>query len=122
MGLADTVRAAVAVADRVTGGTGGLQVTVTHKAWSSQDGDGKPTYAAGVSRSGVLVYETKAIRGVDGHERQSIANLTFIGNVAVDIRDQITLPDGKTPVILRVSAPADSGTAGAVFITQVWFG
>ena len=52
--LATILQGGISIANTVTAS---LQATVTHKAFSSDDGYGKPTYATGVSLSLIHISE-----------------------------------------------------------------
>lgn len=116
----DAIRAGVATLDAETS-TGGVQVTVSHRAYVTQDalGDGEP-YAAAVPRSGILIDRKQQYHSADGLEIQTQSRITFLGNIAVSPYDQITLPDGTTPPILEVKGPHDR--TGGRYITTVVFG
>lgn len=118
--LDDAVRAAVAEIEDVTS-TGGLQVTVSHRAYVTQDafGDGEP-YATAVSRSGIFVEQRRQFRSFDGTEIQTQSRITFLGNITVTANDKITLPDGTAPPILEVKGPLDR--TGGRYLTTVVFG
>lgn len=119
--LASVVRKGIGIIDDVTV-SGGLQVTVSHRAYVTQDalGDGEP-YAAAVSRTAVYVQTTHMFHGAEGSETQSIGKLLFPRAVVISTHDQITLPDGTTPPILEVKGVWDQG-AGGRFYTSVELG
>lgn len=118
MGLDALVRAAVAMADGITSS---LQASVAHEAYMSQDGFGKPTYAAAVSRRAIVDLTEKPIRTTEGKERLSTARLTFPRPVAVDLRDRFLLPDGRTAPVLTIGGVADP-TTGTRYATEVALG
>jgi hypothetical protein len=118
MALDALIRSALRTADAVTAG---LQATVGHAAYTSQDAYGKPTYAAVVDRQAVVELTEKPMRTLEGHERLSIARLTFPRPVAIDVRDRFTLPDGRTAPILTINGVADPST-GARYATEVALG
>lgn len=117
MGLDTLLRSAVAVADQVTMS---LQVSVSHEAYASQDGFGAPTYASAVTRDAIVVYATKPVRTLEGHEKLSTAQILLPRNVAVDVRDRFTLPSGATAPVLTVTGVADP--TGGVYAQEVALG
>lgn len=122
MGLADIVRAGVAVADSVTAT---LQVTVTHYVFTeaSVDAYGKITWGTGHGRKAIVENKRRLVRGPDGHDVLSSHVVTFPRQVDVDPRDKIVFPDGTTGPILNVEGVLDAGyTNGKRFLTQVWLG
>lgn len=118
MSLATLVRSAVRIADAVTES---LQPTVAHEAFASQDAFGKSTYATAVDRQAIVDLSEKPVRTIEGHERLSVARLTFPRPVAIDVRDRFTLPDGRTAPILTLNGVADPST-GARYATEVALG
>lgn len=118
MALDALIRSALRTADAVTAG---LQATVGHAAYVSQDAFGAPTYATAVSRLAVVDLTEKPVRTVEGHERLSTARITFPRPVAVDLRDRFTLPDGRTGPVLTLSGVADPST-GTRYATEVALG
>lgn len=118
MALDALIRCALTTADAVTAG---LQATVGHAAYLTQDAFGKPTYATAVSRQAVVELTEKPVRTLEGHERLSIARITFPRPVAIDLRDRFTLPDGRTAPILTLAGVADPST-GARYATEVALG
>lgn len=109
MSLANLVRGAVAVADAVTAS---LQVPVAHAAYVSQDGYGTPTRATAVTRQAIVVYAQRPVRTLEGHERLSTAQIILPRAVTVDLRDEFTLPDGRTAPVLATKAVADPAGGG----------
>lgn len=127
MGLSAVLRKAVAVADRVTGGTDGVQVTVQHRAVPqsggvpvvSAYGHWDRTAVTPVARTGVWSDTSRLVQASDGREVTTIGSLTLLASVAVHELDAFTLPDGSTPPIARVERVQDA--AGVVMVT-VHFG
>lgn len=130
MGLADTVRNAVATAHALTAD---LQATVTHRAWTGQDETGKATYASAVSRTAIVEQRQRMLRQRDGTEIMTAAMLTFLAPIAangaatrrepIDPRDVFTLPDGTSGPVVDVAGLTDAGSAsGASFYYQVAIG
>lgn len=119
--LASVIRTGLGVVDDITV-SGGLQVTISHRAYVTQDalGDGEP-YAAAVSRTAVYVETKHMFHGAEGSEIQSIGKLLFPRAVVITAHDQITMPDGTIPPILEVKGMWDQGAAGR-FYTSVELG
>ena len=118
MSLATILQSGIATANTVTDA---LQATVTHKAYSSDDGYGKPTYATGVERKAIVERRQKVVRTETGEEKLSLARLLFLVPVTVKERDAFTLPDGSTMPILRITGPVDP-TTNAEFVVEVELG
>jgi hypothetical protein len=120
MGLGSVIRNAVANVDAITGGEDGLQVSITHRAWTARDKYNKPTYASAVTRKAVMKSLQRMIRTTGGQEVLARASLTFLTPITangaegrrepVDPRDLITLPDGTTGPILDVTGTVDPET------------
>lgn len=81
---------------------GSLQRTVTFEQALSRDEYGLLTYAAGVSRLGYIVQQTRRLRLPDGSEVVSRGTFLFPGPLVASTDDRLTLPDGTQPPILRV--------------------
>lgn len=118
MSLATILQGGISIANTVTAS---LQATVTHKAFSSDDGYGKPTYATGVSRTAIVERRQKYVRTKSGEEKLSQARIVFVGPVTVDERDLITLPDGSEMPILRITGVVDA-TTNEEFVVEVELG
>jgi hypothetical protein len=118
--LDDLVRGAVATLESVTS-TGGLQVTVSHRAYVAQDalGDGEP-YATAVPRTGIYSDRKQQYHSADGTEIQTQSRIVFLGNIPMSANDLITLPDGTSPPILEVKGPLNR--TGGRYLTIVVFG
>ena len=113
---AELLRAGVAIANTLTKG---VQGTISHEAYVSQDGKGRRTYAAAVSRECVIDFTRKQLRGT---LITIVATVTFVGDVAIDPRDRITLPGGLTgPIIQDPNAVMDPAT-GRGFINTTMIG
>lgn len=122
MGFGGLVRKAVALADVLTAGTDGLQASVSHYAWLSQDETGKPTYRTAVARAAIVTYETRQARDSGGMVVQTRATVLFPRPVAVDLRDKIVLPDGTTgPLYMKPGNVVDAST-GAPYLMEVMLG
>lgn len=132
MGFGSLVRAGVALAHTLTSGEDGLQVSVTHRAWTGPGTDmrGSGSFASPVTLT--CLYSDKSER----IERNGIvlevkSTLTFLNPVSpngtagrnepIDNRDIITLPGGKTGPIVAVEGFADSAT-GRPYVLKVMMG
>lgn len=70
-----------------------FQQTVTHEACTGEDGTGARTYAAGVPRKCRIEHQLVPMgRDRNGQEVVSRTQVYFDREVAVDLRDRITLP------------------------------
>ena len=118
MSLATILQSGIATANTVTAS---LQATVTHKAYASDDGYGKPTYSTGVARTAIVERRQKFVRTRTGEEKLSLARILFLVPVTVNERDLITLPDGSEMPILLIVGPVDPTTAEE-FIVEVELG
>jgi hypothetical protein len=120
MGLATMVRSAVATANRLTGGTDGLQVSVTHQPAGTPDTYGAHTPGTAVSRTALYEAKARTFQGPDGRERIALGVVTFLdGGAAIGEFDVLTLADGSVPPILAVEGLRDDT---GLFVTQVWLG
>ena len=118
MSLATILSGGISVANTITDS---LQATITHAAFSSDDGYGKPTYATGVSRTAIVERRQKYIRTMAGDEKLSLAKLTFPYPVTINERDKITLPDSTVMPILRIDGVVDP-TTNAEFMVELELG
>jgi hypothetical protein len=118
--LDDAVRSALATIDEVTL-DGGIQVTITHRAFVQQDefGDAEP-YAAPVSRACLLKQIKQAHHSAEGREIQNQSRLFFPRNIPFSTYDEITMPDGSMPPILEIGGLEDR--LGGRFYTVVTLG
>lgn len=84
-----------------------LSETVYHAAYSGQDGYGQPTYAPAIARACRIEWKLRRIVTATGQERMSRARVFLDGTFTMDLRDQLTLPDGTMPTLQLVYAPSD---------------
>lgn len=116
-GLADVVRAGVAVAHQVTAT---LQVDVSLARWTGQDSMGAVTYAAAADYPALVEYKVRLHTTASGKIVQTRAKVTFLtvipphGAVGrtepIDSRDRIVLTDGTTGPIVDVEGLIDPVT------------
>ena len=118
MSLATILQDGISVANTITTS---LQATITHAAFSSDDGYGKPTFSAGVERTAIVERRQKYVHTATGDEKLSLAKLTFVGPVTIDERDKITLPDSTVMPILRIDGVVDP-TTNAEYLVEVELG
>ena len=118
MSLATILQDGISVANTITTS---LQATITHAAFASDDGYGKPTYSTGVSRTAIVERRQKYVRTEAGDEKLSLAKLTFVGPVTINERDKITLPDSTVMPILRIDGVVDP-TTNAEYLVEVELG
>ena len=52
-------------------------------------------------------YRPQMIRDGDGREVVSSAQVWTSGNTGITVQDKVTLPDGSSPILLRVDSPPD---------------
>ena len=89
----------------VTGGF--LNQTVTITPYSSMTSEGDRSYGAAVSYPARIENVTKLIRNQSGEQVVSTAQVFMQPSAVVTYYDRITLPDGTTPVILRINYQPD---------------
>lgn len=130
MGLDDTVRSAVAVANSVTRD---LQEEVLHYPWiyQTQLGENKYDPQSPISRKGIVQQFIREIRMADGRFMSVKAKITFLEDIPangaegrvepIDNRDKIVLADGTTGPIVEVKGLRDPGRANA-FLLEVFLG
>lgn len=128
MGLLDILRNGIAVADSITTD---LQSTVTHEAWIGQDFNGKPIFAAAISRAAIVERKQRIVKGADGREIMSTHYVGFLRPIdpngtpgrqePVDPRDRITLSDGSTGPIVSIDGFMDRAFDRPMY-SQVYLG
>ena len=118
MSLASSVRRAVKSAAHAARG---VEVDVIHKSDISRTASGKVTYGSTVTRRAIVEPTIGVFRDVNSIEQVSKATITFLSFVAVDPSDELTLPDGTTGPILRITNGLAVPTCGAC-LTEVLLG
>lgn len=116
--LADLIRGGVSLATALVDD---LLIRVPHERWVSQSGTGVPQYAAAVTRKAVYEPIQRRIGLADGREVLASHKLTFLDGAPISTKDRVTLPDGRRPPILQVTAPP-TDTPGTAFIWEVLCG
>jgi hypothetical protein len=120
MGFGDIIRKNLPIADRLTGGTGGVQDDIVVYPWIGNTLEGGPDYGDPVTM-GAIVYEREYQRRMPtGEEVTQRAELTIPRPIAangaadrrepLDPRDKIVLPSGYTGPILHVDGLTDPTT------------
>jgi len=120
MGLADLVRAGMALADRVTEG---LQATVQMFVRTGRDSYGRPVYAAtGVPVTCILTIAPRFLGpSVDGGSAiVADATLVIPRPLTLTQEDMFTLPSGESMRVLRSTALCDPD--GAAYGVTVYVG
>lgn len=93
--------------------------TVTVEPWTGQDAYAKPSFGAAVQYKGRVVSRIRMVRAFDGQEKVSSRTVWLAGDLKVDPRDRLTLPDGTQPPILSVNAfPDETGPHHRMVFTQ----
>jgi hypothetical protein len=118
MGLDAIIRSGVKTAKTVTAS---LQVQVAHAAWTGQNAYGEPAYAAAVLRPAIVDWTQRLVRTSDGREVLSVLTLVFLEPVTLDIRDKLTLPDGRTAPLLAFKGVVDPAT-NQPYMTEAYCG
>jgi len=116
--LATILQNGISVANVITTS---LQATITHAAYASDDGYGKPTYSTGVERTAIVERRQKFVRTNEGEEKLSLAKLTFPYPVTITEQDKITLPDSTVMPILKIDGVVDP-TTNAEYMVEVELG
>jgi hypothetical protein len=85
-----------------------LTETVTHEAFTGvQDAYGAPAFAGSVTHPARVEFTVRRIVDHTGQERMSRCKVFLDGDVTIDLRDRLVLPDGTAPPILALSSPRD---------------
>lgn len=130
MGLASTIKKAVALADKITSD---LQVPVLHYAWIGKDATfGSPRYeTTPVTRMAIVELKERSIRLPDGSNVWQKASITFLRPIApngaanrrepIDQRDKFILPSGYTGPIRDIMG-LDTNLANSPYMVEVILG
>ena len=92
MSLINTIRSAVAVADKVTNS---LQSTVSYERRTGQDAFGAPTYATAVNLLAIIDWKATQRRTSTGILTVSRAVITFLDAAAPDRHDPLRRRRGR---------------------------
>ena len=90
-----------------------MKSTVTVQHFTGYDNYGASAFGAAVSYKARIVYEPKRVLAQNGQEAISSVQVWISGSTSpsMNVKDQITLPNGTQPVILRLDQVYDeSGT------------
>jgi hypothetical protein len=95
--------------------------TITINAGTAIDKYGKRTYGGSTQSIRCrLVQDTQLVKTADGQDILSAGKaICSAAYTSITLGDKITLPDGKTPVIVKLNTVSD--TVGAVY-TAIYFG
>lgn len=94
--------------------------TVTLAAVASRDAYGRPTFSSTTSYAARVVYkQTRIVNRTNGQDSIATGVIWICGTPTLGIDDQITLPNGSTPVILNWELLPDENGAHH---TKVYFG
>jgi hypothetical protein len=124
MALPDTIRNAVALANRLTAD---LQVTVRHEAVDTVDVHGDKTYHDPVDVEALVEWKQRSVVTPSGEVALSVAKLTFLRDIVITIEDRLTITGGAgitddiTAPILNIAGLVDSGT-NRPYVTEVYIG
>jgi hypothetical protein len=120
MGLGDILRTGIAIADRVTGGSGGLQGTVLLYPWEGSGDYGEADFGIAIPVDAIIDERQYKRRLKSGDDVIQRAEITILRPIApngaenrrepIDTRDKIVLPSGYTGPILDIDGPHDSLT------------
>lgn len=84
--------------------------TITHAEFGGRGGYGERSFGSPASYDARIVKINKLVKTSDGSEKMSTSQVWIQGTPVVTPEDQITLPDGSTPIILSVEKfPDDNG-------------
>lgn len=96
-----------------------LTDTVSHAAYTGQDGYGSPIFATAVTHPCRIEEKTRRIVTAQGQEAMSRGKLFFDGDVAIGLRDRLTFEDGTRPALQLVYMVRDE--TGAVNHSEIFF-
>jgi hypothetical protein len=117
----EVLLAGINIADALTAG---VQMPISHYAWSSADGDGDESYGSAATIYGVVDQTRKQVSTPQGRVVAIVATLTFPrGGILIGPKDKMVLPDGTTgPLILDAPDAVFDPVTGRGFITTVRIG
>lgn len=84
-----------------------LRQKVTVRPYVGVDRYNKPTYGTAVTYDARVTFRQRLIRAADGQEKMSSGEVWLDGSATLGTLDELTLPDGKVPLLLRVDRLAD---------------
>jgi hypothetical protein len=128
--LADTIAQGIGVLDDIIVAEE-ITAGITLEAWTGQNLDGDPTYAAAVPIEALVELRADLKKNDEGTEILSKTKLTITRPIAangaagrrepIDPLDKITLPDGTTGPVITTEGLVD-GTTDAPYMLEVWLG
>lgn len=96
-----------------------LTATVTIAPYTGQDAYGKAQYGPAQTVPARVQFRLQRLTDATGQERVSRAKVFVDGDVTLDLRDRVTLPDGTMPPILTLYKVSDLD--GAVSHWETFF-
>lgn len=130
MGFGTLIRSGISLAHSLTSGEDGIQVQVSHLAWTGQDVYGNPTFASPVTRNALLNRKVRLLEK-DGRTIELRSILTFLQPIPangasgrqepIDTRDKFIEPDGSYGEIVDIGGLVDRST-GHGYYHKVWIG
>ncbi len=96
--------------------------TVIFNATASNDKYGKKTFSAtNISVRARLIDDTVLVKNSEGQDIVSVGRAILAGNYdTLTLGHKLTLPDGKTPVIVKIDSKND--TSATTHHTVVYYG
>lgn len=95
-----------------------LKETVTVRPKTGRSGYGAPAYGAPVTYPARCRQVSRLVRAPDGQEKLASWEVRLDGDAVVGPEDEVTLPNGTKPPILRVSSVPDE--TGVTYTVKVW--
>lgn len=95
-----------------------LTDVVMHKPYVSVDKEGKPAFGV-ETKCRARIDENRVVRMRTDGVQHLVSGPTFIADVAVGYQDQITLPDGRTPLVAKSDVVREPN--GAISHSEVYF-
>jgi hypothetical protein len=91
-----------------------------HRApYTGVDAYGQHVYGTSTPMRARIDHETKLVRDAQGEQRVSVTQVYIATTEVMHVLDRITLPDGSTPLLLRVERLADH--KGIHWCTTLYF-
>jgi hypothetical protein len=87
--------------------------------YTGVDSYGQRVYGASIPFRARIDHTTKLTRDAQGEQRVSVTQVYLATTEVIHVLDRITLPDGSTPLLLRVERLADH--KGVLWCTVLYF-
>lgn len=84
-----------------------LTETVSHQAYTGQDGYGSPVYSPATLRPCRVEFKVGPMVTATGEERTSSTRIFFDSDFTLNLRDRIMLEDGTAPQIQTIYRPCN---------------